>query len=129
MEEAHLRLTDRYTEPLRLAYEKYLCEISPENAKGVRIDAKDLSLYAERAGEYRNTDYFSSGTAAIFDVCMRLALIETAYKDNLPFLVLDDPFVSLDDENAKKALELLKKLSSEIQILYFTCHSSRVLPR
>ena len=43
------------------------------------------------------------------------------------FVILDDPFVNLDDAHAAQALELLRTLALERQILYLTCHSSRVI--
>ena len=44
-------------------------------------------------------------------------------KDKL--LVLDDPFVNLDEEKMAHGNELFGKISGEYQILYFTCHASR----
>lgn len=38
---------------------------------------------------------------------------------------MDDIFVNLDENNLIKAIELLKKLSNQRQIIYFTCHESR----
>ena len=61
------------------------------------------------------------------DVCLRLSLIEAMFEKEKPFLVLDDPFVALDDKNLKSALELLKQASKEFQIVYLTCHESRKL--
>ena len=40
-------------------------------------------------------------------------------------MILDDPFVNLDDTRTKEALELLRVLSQDRQILYLTCNSSR----
>lgn len=48
-----------------------------------------------------------------------------AFGEEQPFLLLDDPFVYLDDENLKRALKALQKLGQQTQILYFTCHSDR----
>ena len=41
-------------------------------------------------------------------------------------MILDDPFVNLDDETTKAALRFLRMASEEYQILYFTCHTSRL---
>ena len=56
---------------------------------------------------------------------MRLALCDALFVDEEPFLVLDDPFANLDDENMTRARELLNTLAKERQILYLACHSSR----
>jgi uncharacterized protein YhaN len=56
---------------------------------------------------------------------MRFALVDAMYPVEKPFLVLDDPFVNLDEEKMEHGTHLLKQISSEYQILYFTCHESR----
>jgi uncharacterized protein YhaN len=47
------------------------------------------------------------------------------YRGNLPFLILDDPFVSLDEGHMERVKGLLKELSKQMQMVYFTCHESR----
>ena len=125
LELAEKQLLGRYTSPLADAYARYASKIDPALCENVILSASDLSLSFERAGELRKIDSFSSGFCALSDICMRLAMIDVAYPDERPFLVLDDPFVYLDDENLKKAVETLKTISENTQILYFTCHSDR----
>ena len=43
------------------------------------------------------------------------------------FLILDDPFTSLDAKHLENAKELINKLSENKQILYFTCYESRMI--
>ena len=40
-------------------------------------------------------------------------------------LILDDPFTNLDDEKTQKARELVREISKDYQVLYFTCSASR----
>jgi ABC-type molybdate transport system ATPase subunit len=40
--------------------------------------------------------------------------------DRRPPLVFDDPFVTLDDERAMRALALLKRVADDFQIIYLT---------
>ncbi len=47
------------------------------------------------------------------------------YKDEKPFIILDDPFVNFDDEKLRGGISLLKEISREYQVIYFTCHESR----
>ena len=54
-----------------------------------------------------------------------LALVDAMYQAEKPFLILDDPFVNLDDGHTKQALELLAELAQNRQILYLTCSTSR----
>ena len=40
--------------------------------------------------------------------------------DRRPPLVFDDPFVTLDDVRAARALDLLRRVASDFQIIYLT---------
>lgn len=41
------------------------------------------------------------------------------------FLILDDPFVNLDDKYTKRAREMLDKIAQDHQVIYLVCNSSR----
>ena len=56
---------------------------------------------------------------------MRLALVEAMYEEQKPFLILDDPFVNLDENRTKGAMRFLTEIAKEYQVIYFTCHGSR----
>jgi uncharacterized protein YhaN len=57
---------------------------------------------------------------------MRLALVDALYAGKeTPILILDDPFVNLDEKNMARALKLLRQKAEEGQILYLVCHSAR----
>ena len=58
-------------------------------------------------------------------LCMRLALVDALFQNQKMFVILDDPFVNLDDAHTTQARALLRKLAQQRQILYLTCHSSR----
>ena len=58
-------------------------------------------------------------------MCMRFALVDAMYPTEKPFLILDDPFVNLDDEKLSHGKQLLIALEKEYQAIYFTCHESR----
>ena len=55
----------------------------------------------------------------------RLALVDSMFNQEDVFLVLDDPFVDMDQEKIAIAGKILEEISSKRQILYFTCHISR----
>ncbi|HEV7809875.1 MAG TPA: hypothetical protein VGO64_04685, partial [Candidatus Limnocylindrales bacterium] len=40
--------------------------------------------------------------------------------DRRPPLIFDDPFVTLDDSRAMRALELLRDLANDFQVIYLT---------
>lgn len=71
------------------------------------------------AGSYP-TASFSRGTKDAVYFAFRLAVGELISPIALP-LMLDDPFVNLDDERLSLAEELLEKGAKKRQILYFTC--------
>ncbi len=80
----------------------------------------------ERGGA-RSEDSFSRGTRELFSIAMRLALTDSLYDGELPFLILDDPFTTLDDERCARARAMLRRIAKDRQILYFTCAESRAI--
>ena len=69
--------------------------------------------------------YLSAGVQDLVEICKRFALIDLVFSKEKPFIVLDDPFVNLDDKNLEVARHILKSLSQKYQIILLTCHSSR----
>ena len=59
-------------------------------------------------------------------LCMRLSLVDALFREVKPFVILDDPFINLDDRRTAEALKLIRELSKDRQIIYLTCNSSRV---
>lgn len=125
LQRAREQFTARYMAPISNAFRKYydiLVGIAEE--KSWQIDA-NISFRIREQGELRETKWLSAGYQDLIGVCMRLALADAMYRGEKPFLILDDPFVNLDEEKTKRGMQLLMKVSEEYQILYFTCHSSR----
>ncbi len=123
LSKADENLKIKYREPLQSSLNKYLSLIS-ENKKSALIDI-DLNVTIEEKGGIKQTDYYSKGEQNLFEICKRFALTDVLFTGEKPFIILDDPFYNLDDAKLKQALELIKKLSKEYQILYFVCHESR----
>ena len=40
-------------------------------------------------------------------------------------LILDDPFVNLDEEKIEHGKAFIREIAKEYQVIYFTCHESR----
>ena len=74
----------------------------------------------------RSEESYSRGLRAIAAVCLRIALTDAIFTDDKPFLLLDDPFCDLDDRRLANALSMLGRLAGGRQIIYLTCHSSRM---
>ncbi len=118
------RLRDKYVRPVREVFLRYAEPI--ERALGEKVVVtKDFELRFERNGIERSEKHLSAGQRSICALCFRLALIKNMYEGQLPFLVLDDPFASLDEGHMQRVAALLKELSKEMQTVYFTCHESR----
>lgn len=125
LEKAKSALSGKYLKPMTDGFKKY-SEILNIPIDGFMIDEK-LDITLETVGAGRVRESFSLGTRDMIDIAMRLSLGEALFGGRPPVLILDDPFVNLDDVRVKEALCLLEKLSENRQIVYLTCHSSRTL--
>ncbi len=88
----------------------------------IRVDDANLGIEVfapERAGWVSVTS-LSQGTLDIIYLAARLGLVRLVTGDRRPPLILDDPFVTLDDARAARALELLRELASGFQVIYLT---------
>lgn len=87
--------------------------------------ARDLTAKARRAGDPVGweADYLSEGAKDQLYLALRLAVCRLALPGEDPCpMVLDDAFVTFDRERMASALELLRDMAGERQILLFTCH-------
>lgn len=58
-----------------------------------------FEMERQEQGMYRDMGYFSRGYQDMTGLCMRLAFADAMYREKkLSFLILDDPFVNLDEE-------------------------------
>jgi len=121
------RFMEEYMGPIKNGMIGYLDSVdqSGEIDYGqVELDM-DLNVRIRSKGLSYEKGYLSEGFKNILSLAVRFSLIDAMYSEEQPFVILDDPFESLDDEKTKKALELIMKQSKKRQIIYFTCHSSR----
>ena len=76
-------------------------------------------------GSLRKVGCYSAGVSDCIMLCMRLSLVDALFETKSPFLILDDPFVNLDDRHTMRALRILNTISESRQVIYLTCNSSR----
>lgn len=124
--QADKNLKEKFVKPANKTFEKYSSKILQK--LGVRpFISGEFTLQFEKNGILRHEQFLSAGQRAITSLCYRLALIENMYKTDLPFIILDDPFVNLDEENLKIVKDVLADLCKKFQIIYLSCHESRMI--
>lgn len=102
---------------------KYLSAMTGNDANDLRID-QDFNIKLKSDVEsYHEQVYYSGGLNDQINLALRLALADLLQDSvsKIP-LILDDPFIQLDENRAKNTLDLLKKLGikGKRQILLFT---------
>ena len=95
------------------------------NAMDINLDV-NLNAEINEKGSNKKIDFFSTGYQDIIYICMRLSLIESLFENEKPFIILDDPFVNLDEEKIQHAKELINNISKQYQVIYLACHESRI---
>lgn len=88
----------------------------------VRVDDADLGIevLAPEKRDWVPVTDLSQGTLDTIYLAARLGLVRLVTGDRRPPLILDDPFVTLDDERATRALELLREMAADFQVIYLT---------
>ncbi|HET7026313.1 MAG TPA: AAA family ATPase [Candidatus Limnocylindrales bacterium] len=88
----------------------------------VRVDdaSLDISVWAPERGDWVDVHQLSQGTLDLVYLAARLGLVRLVTGDRRPPLVFDDPFVTLDDARAERALGALRALASDFQVIYLT---------
>lgn len=124
LEMANESLSTKFLEPMKNGLNKYLSLITGKDFENLKLDI-DFNISFEEYGKYRDVDYYSKGYKNIIELCMRLALIDALFDKEKPFIVLDDPFVNMDDVKIENAKQFLHELSKTYQLIYFSCHESR----
>ncbi|MBQ4069675.1 MAG: AAA family ATPase [Lachnospiraceae bacterium] len=125
LNEAKTSFTAKYMQPVMTGFAKYYKMISKSNADAFCIDA-NINLSVNEMGMPRDISSLSTGNRDMIGVCMRMALIDAMYKEEKPFVIFDDPFVNLDKDKIDGGMEFIKEIAHEYQVIYFTCHNSRV---
>lgn len=133
LKEAKQRFSGRYQQKLEQSFRRYLQLLTDGDfSEGSGDESREAVLSAELGlritafGEEKELDYFSDGMRDLVYFCMRLALVDTLFSEETPFLLLDDPFVNLDEKKLANVRDLLEKTAKNYQIIYFVCHESRI---
>ena len=126
---AKSNLNAKYLNPVKTNITKYSSLLnSTFDFSKVELN-EELNIRMIDNGQSYDKSEFSSGETVIYLLCYRLAILDEIFSKTKDknFLIIDDVFMNLDDENIKKVIPFLHEISKERQIIYFTCHSSRKL--
>ena len=115
--------SSRYMTQIQDAFRKYYGMINPSGKQSYELDA-NLNIKVRDNGLH-DIRLLSEGYQDLVGLCRRMAMIEAMYDQEKPFLVLDDPFVNLDDKKLAGAKDFLNQISTEYQVIYFTCQQGR----
>lgn len=118
-------LANSYVGRVEQGFVRYADALLGEKIGHVMLD-RELHLFIDEQGAARDAASFSAGTVDGVMLCMRLALVDALFQKEQPFLLLDDPFVNLDDEATRRALLLLREIAKTRQVVYLTCNTARI---
>ena len=125
LEEAKAGLSTRYLADMQASFSALLQTLMDQNAPEAVMDTS-FKVKLREGGKTQHPESLSQGWRDAVGLCVRLSLAEALYVDGeKPFLILDDPFVNLDERRLEAAKHLLATLSKKYQILYLVCHAER----
>lgn len=129
LRKAKERFSERYLGPLRASFSEYVKMIHGMEEANISVGNLDIDIDLNVKYNYgslqKDRESLSRGYRDLVDLCIRLSLADVMFKNEIPVLILDDPFVNLDEEKTKNALGIIKRISEKYQVIYFTCHPSR----
>ena len=118
-EQATMQRATRYLERRMVGD---IAKITDGRYKRVRVDDADLGIdvFSPERNDWVPVTSLSQGTLDVVYLTARMGLVRLVTGDRRPPLVLDDPFVTLDDERATRAFGLLKEVAGDFQVIYLT---------
>ena len=125
LEEAKSGLSTRYLADMQTSFSALLKTLMDNNAPESVMDTS-FKVKLREGGKTQHPESLSQGWRDAVEFCVRLSLAEALYREGeKPPIILDDPFVNLDERRLEAAKRLLVALSGKYQILYLVCHAER----
>jgi DNA repair exonuclease SbcCD ATPase subunit len=121
-EQATMKTATRYLEQRMV---RDLATVTEGRYRRVRVDDRtlDIEVFAPERDDWVPVGALSQGTLDVVYLAARLGLVRLVTGDRRPPLVLDDPFVTLDDARAARAFGLLRAVAGDFQVIYLTTSS------
>ena len=123
LRDADREIQTRFSPQLGRLAAEYMSAVTGGRYEDVLI-GRDLSARVRAKGDAvaRDPEYLSAGTLDLMYLAVRLAICELALPEGEPCpLILDDALVNLDEKRFQQAIELLKQIARERQVILFTC--------
>lgn len=120
---AQENISKRYVQPMQQQFNDIIKRLS--DSKPILLDS-DLNISLDTQSGLKEKAYLSAGNQDMVEICKRFALIKSIFKQQSPFIILDDPFVNLDEISLENMLKLVKDFARDQQIIYLVCHGSRI---
>lgn len=119
--QANTRLQERFSPELNALTGEYLARLTGDRYQSVSL-TRELEGFVRTREEVlpRSVLCLSRGTADQLYLAVRLAVCRLCLPERPP-IVLDDALTAFDDRRLTLALELLRELAEEQQIILFTC--------
>ena len=118
-EQATMKSATRYLERKMVAD---IDRVTGGRYRRVAVDDKtlDIRVHAPERGDWVDVTSLSQGTLDLVYLVARIGLVRLVTGDRRPPLILDDPFVTFDDGRATRALDLLRDIARDFQVIYLT---------
>ena len=126
LEDSKAALSTRYLDGMQDSFADFLAMLVGDEAPESMMD-DSFEVRMQGGGKTRTMESFSRGWRDAVQFCIRLSLTEALFAEGAekPFLLLDDPFVNLDDARMGAARRMLNQLAESYQIVYMVCHKDR----
>ncbi len=126
LREADTELQRRFSPELGRLAAQYMSAVTGGRYEDVLIN-RDFTARARTKDDTvaRDSEYLSAGTLDLMYLAVRLAVCELALPEGEPCpLIIDDALVNLDATRFQQAMELLKQIARDRQVLLFTCREA-----
>ena len=125
LEDAKSGLSTRYLSDMQNSFSAFLQMLMEKDAPESVMDTS-FKVKLRESGKTQHPESLSQGWRDVVQFCVRLSLADALYTEGeKPPIILDDPFVNLDERRLEAAKRLLVSLSQQYQILYLVCHRER----
>ena len=83
---------------------------------------RNLGVEVTENSVKRALEYFSAGTRDAAYLCVRMALLDLLFEEEMPPFVCDESFARLDDGRLENLIKVLVAMAKKTQLFIFTCH-------